>query len=439
MEKVKFIDDINVKTPCTEEWDDMVGSEKIRFCSHCSKDVNNISNMTRKEALRLVRKYEGHLCIRYQIDPKTQRPVFLDTLHKITRRAPGMTAGVMATSFAVAVAAYAQGEPVPVPQDTTQVVLRTDSQTATISGYVTDPKGAAIPYAVVTLINQKTFEYRAISASFEGFYEFKDVQPGEYTLKFEGGAFEAKEMKDVAVSGGGELRRDASLAIPTVSEVVTVGDKDGIREVALMGVVACSDDLPRNPLVAAVMNDDLEEVKVRVMMRAKVNTRDKSNDGISPLHAAVENGNIEIIQFLLDSGAKTNIRDSLKRTPLMMMDGDATPEIFDLLIRYGAKLTLVDKEKNTILHHLVGNADGADLVRLLVNHGIDVNAVNKSRETALMIAAENNNSDAVKALLELGADVTKLNAENKSAWDLADDSEIKEILESYGAVAKTEK
>jgi len=439
MKKVKFIENIKVKSPCSEEWEDMSGNEKIRFCSHCAKDVNNISEMTRKEAMRLIRKYEGRLCIRYHIDQTTQRPIFIDTLHKLTRRAPAMTAGVMATSFAVATAAYAQGEPVPVPRDTTQVVLKTDGDTSILSGYVTDPKGAAIPYAVVSLINQKTYDYRSISASFEGFYEFKDVQPGEYTLKFEGGGFEAREMRDIAVSNGGELRRDASLALPSVNEVVTVGEKLEVRESGLMGVISCVELLvPSNPLVTAVMNDDLEEVKARVMMRARVNARDKSHDGITPIHAAVENANIEIIQFLLDSGAKVNIRDSLKRTPLMMMDGDATPEIFDLLIRYGAKLQLLDKEKNTVLHHIVGNSDNPDLVRLLINHGIDVNAVNKSRETALMIAAENGNAESVKVLLESGADVTKLSAEDKTAWDLADDSNIKQLLESYGAVAKTE-
>ena len=185
------------------------------------------------------------------------------------------------------------------------------------------------------------------------------------------------------------------------------------------------------------MNDDLDEVKARVMMRAKVNARDKSRDGITPLHAAVENGNIEIIQFLLDSGAKTNIRDFQKRTPLMMMDDDATAEIFDLLIRYGAKVQLVDGEKNTVLHHFVENADDADIVRLLVSHGINVDAVNKSGETALMVAAENGNPADVKALLESGADVSKLSRDNKTAWDLTDDADIRSLLESYGAVART--
>jgi hypothetical protein len=341
----------------------------------------------------------------------------------------------MATSFALATGVYAQGEPMPASQEMVRADRKTDGDVASISGYVTDPKGAVIPYAVVTLINEKTFEYRAANASFEGFYEFKDVPPGDYTLKFEGGGFELKEMKNVSING--ETRRDAQLAIQGLTEVVEVGSEEIRGEGSVtMGIMVCTESVRSNPLVRAVMNDDLEEVKARVMMRAKVNARDKSHDGMTPLHAAVENGNIEIIQFLLDSGAKTNTRDFQKRTPLMMMDDDATPEIFDLLLRYGAKVQLVDKEKNTVLHHFVENADDADLVRLLINHGIDPNAINRSGETALMIAAENDQTDDVKALLESGADVNKLNAEKKSAWDLASDAEIKTLLESYGAVAR---
>src|SRR4029079_15917611 len=102
MKKLKFIEKIEVKSPCNEHWNEMIGNEQIRFCSHCAKNVNNISEMTRKEATRLVRRHYGQLCVRYYTDPKTNRPVFLDTLHRITRSSPKVAAGVMATSFAVA-------------------------------------------------------------------------------------------------------------------------------------------------------------------------------------------------------------------------------------------------------------------------------------------------------------------------------------------------
>ena len=433
MKKQKSIDSIEVKSPCSEDWSEMKGNSRVRFCSHCENHVNNISELTRKEASRLVRKYDGRLCVRYYKDPQSDRPLFLDSLYRITRRTPAMTAGVMATSFAVATAAYSQGEPVSIPQVSSAIVLKANGEPSTISGYVTDPNGAAVSYALVSLINEKSGEYRAVNASFEGFYEFKDVTPGDYSLKFEGGGFDARELKALSVGSGGDLRRDVQLALPAVAEVVEVGGNQ-VVQTEVMGIFVCVE--ARNPLVQAVMNEDVDEVKARVLMRSKVNVKDKAYSGISPLHAAVETGNMEIIQFLLDHGAKTNIRDFERRTPLMMIDGDASAELFDLLIRYGAKPRLVDKESNNVLHHFVENADNAEIIRLLISHGIDVNATNKGGDTALMKAAENENREDVKALLESGADANKINREGKSAIDLTRRGEIKSLLETYGAVAR---
>lgn len=59
MSKKKLIDAIEVKNPCSESWEDMRGTASIRFCSHCAHSVNNLSGMTRKEAMRLVRRSEG--------------------------------------------------------------------------------------------------------------------------------------------------------------------------------------------------------------------------------------------------------------------------------------------------------------------------------------------------------------------------------------------
>jgi hypothetical protein len=53
--KKKFIDSVRVKDPCTEAWDKMMGNDRVRFCSHCAKDVNNLSEMPRKEARKLGR------------------------------------------------------------------------------------------------------------------------------------------------------------------------------------------------------------------------------------------------------------------------------------------------------------------------------------------------------------------------------------------------
>ena len=361
--------------------------------------------------------------------------MFAEQLLQITRRAPGLAAGVMTASIALSGGAYAQGgDAAP-----TAVIQPADaapkpSNTGTISGVVTDPNGAVIPSALVSLTNEDTSEYRVTTANYEGYYEFIDLPDGKYKLKIEAGGFDAREMSSISITDGSTERRDSQLDVQKIGDEVQVGGEvlpNG--QEFFMGVTACTiSDVKRSALVRAVQNEDLEDLKARVGMGARVNVRDKGYDGITPLHAAIETGNIEITQFLLDHGAKVNARDSLKRTPLMMMDYDAKPELLELLLRYGAKTNLVDKEKSTILMHFA-EYDDKEIVEMLLRYGVPVNAVNKEGKTALMIAAENSSEDNVKALLETGANVHLLSKDGETAWSLASNAEIKTMLENFGA------
>lgn len=433
MSKKSFIDSVEVKNPCTEDWEQMQGNERVRFCSHCSKHVNNISEMTRKEAMRLVRSSGGNLCIRYVQNPATRRPMFAEQLMQITRRTPSLAAGVMTASIALSGGLYAQGgdtAPAAIIQPAEEAPR--PSNTGKISGVVTDQNGAVIPSALVSLTNEDTSEYRVTTANYEGYYEFIDLPDGRYKLKIEGGGFEAREISSISIADGNSERRDSQLELQKVVETVQVGGEPQSQEVWVGGVISEVSYVRRNDLVIAVENEDLEDVKARVMMGARVNVHDKGDNGITPLHAAVQTGNIEITQFLLDSGAKLNARDSLKRTPLMMMDYDAEPELPELLLRYGAKTNVVDKEKNTILMHFA-EYDNGKIVEILIRYGVSINAVNKEGKTALMISAENSNQENVKALLEGGANVHLISKEGETAWSLTTNVEIKALLENYGA------
>ncbi|MCE9555358.1 MAG: hypothetical protein K8T91_18570 [Planctomycetes bacterium] len=60
-----LLDAIDVASPCTAEWDAMDGSDTVRFCGECRKNVYNLSSMTRPEAEQVVREHEGRLCVRF--------------------------------------------------------------------------------------------------------------------------------------------------------------------------------------------------------------------------------------------------------------------------------------------------------------------------------------------------------------------------------------
>ena len=59
------LDRIKVAAPCDAEWRWMYGSDRVRFCGQCSKNVYNLSAMSTEEAEDLVRHTEGQLCDRF--------------------------------------------------------------------------------------------------------------------------------------------------------------------------------------------------------------------------------------------------------------------------------------------------------------------------------------------------------------------------------------
>ena len=59
------LDELQIASPCDQSWDEMKGDERARFCQSCSKNVYNLSGMTRAEAKTLLADTEGRVCVRF--------------------------------------------------------------------------------------------------------------------------------------------------------------------------------------------------------------------------------------------------------------------------------------------------------------------------------------------------------------------------------------
>lgn len=59
------LDEVQVAAPCHVAWDNMIGTQRIRYCHQCRRNVYNLSAMGREEAETLVQRHEGRLCIRF--------------------------------------------------------------------------------------------------------------------------------------------------------------------------------------------------------------------------------------------------------------------------------------------------------------------------------------------------------------------------------------
>jgi ankyrin repeat protein len=100
-----------------------------------------------------------------------------------------------------------------------------------------------------------------------------------------------------------------------------------------------------------------------------------------------------MIEPLLKAGANPNIQDGMGLTPLMIYDSPSI-EICQRLIEAGADLNLKSLGGNTILHFMAGGGH-IQIVRLLMENGANINAINDHDETPVSIALERGHHNVV--------------------------------------------
>lgn len=59
-----LLDALEITSPCNANWDEMAGTDQVRYCSECDKYVYNLSSMTQLEAESLVAGQRGRMCAR---------------------------------------------------------------------------------------------------------------------------------------------------------------------------------------------------------------------------------------------------------------------------------------------------------------------------------------------------------------------------------------
>ena len=134
---------------------------------------------------------------------------------------------------------------------TSSLSLHGQSTYGTVDGTVTDPSGAALPGAQVTLTNKGTQEKHTQTTGGEGSYQFVNVIPGEYRLDIEKAGFKHFGRTNVTVQVQQDTHIDAALTVGQVSETVEVTSDAPLlqAETSSLGQVVDerkADELPLN-------------------------------------------------------------------------------------------------------------------------------------------------------------------------------------------------
>ncbi len=94
--------------------------------------------------------------------------------------------------------------------------------TTSLRGTVTDPSGASVVHAAVTLTNTSTNSVRTTTTGTQGDYTFLSLAPGRYNLAIEAPGFERYEQSNVPLLISTPATVNAQLKIGSVNETVAV-------------------------------------------------------------------------------------------------------------------------------------------------------------------------------------------------------------------------
>ncbi|HEY7306281.1 MAG TPA: carboxypeptidase regulatory-like domain-containing protein [Bryobacteraceae bacterium] len=100
--------------------------------------------------------------------------------------------------------------------------LFAQESTGTISGVVTDPSGAVIPNATVTVTQVQTGSARTTTTNANGLFVITNLPVGNYSLAAEGHGFKKFEMQNIRLDVNDRLNIPVHLEVGGTTETVTV-------------------------------------------------------------------------------------------------------------------------------------------------------------------------------------------------------------------------
>ena len=179
----------------------------------------------------------------------------------------------------------------------------------------------------------------------------------------------------------------------------------------------------------AAMNGNVKII--RLLLKNGANIEEKSVWGTNALSMAIVKTQGEVARALIERGANVEAELGPNWTILHIAAARRDADMLQVLLENGASTKRKDKEGRTALHMVVLGVprcanfdteqlrfrpptlgDGRTAVRLLLKHGVNTEAKDKSGATALYMAAHLGDADMVRILASHGASVNaRLNGE----------------------------
>jgi hypothetical protein len=195
-----MLDNIRIASPCPVDWEKMQGDDRVRHCEACNLNVYNLTAFTESEIRELVANHSGRLCGRiYQRRDGTVMtqncPVGMRAVARRMSRIAGALFTLMVPVFGVAPRTFAQS------------YTRTNVSSAAIDLEVSDPSGATVADAEVTLSEASRKQTLKGKTDKHGRLVFQVAKGGQYVLTVSAPGFRSLPQNV-------DLRQGEKLSLP---------------------------------------------------------------------------------------------------------------------------------------------------------------------------------------------------------------------------------
>jgi len=182
-------------------------------------------------------------------------------------------------------------------------VVHAQDATGRIVGNVTDPSGASILGAKVTVVNVATKVSQETSTDKDGFYQVLSLPIGAYNVTIDLGGFRKQIFERQRLQIGQSLRLDARLELGQQNEVVEVKEQAANIETVnqTIGASVAGETIQRAPLNGRNVLD-------LALLQPGV-TETNGDSGAAGTYS-VAGGRSDSVTFLLDGGLNNNLLDN---------------------------------------------------------------------------------------------------------------------------------
>ncbi|KAE8358042.1 ankyrin repeat-containing domain protein [Aspergillus caelatus] len=158
-----------------------------------------------------------------------------------------------------------------------------------------------------------------------------------------------------------------------------------------------------NPLQDASFRGHQQIVEVLSKHAADINaTRGRRGN---PLHAVSSQGHQQIVKVLLQHGADIDGKGGRYASPLSAALMEGHQPVVEIILRHGADLNSVSSLRGWTALHVVSFIGHMEAVKLLLEKGADITVRDHEGRTPLHLAMDKGHLEVVKLLLERGADI----------------------------------